>query len=1000
METLKIEGVAVEFPFVPYDCQVVYMQRVIQCLQQKSNAILESPTGTGKTLCLLCSCLAWRQSYVASHELEKCLGNNMPENKFASSISEQLKEAAGAWQGSAGGILATFPKIIYASRTHSQLSQVIQELKHTSYRPKVCVLGSREQMCIHPQVMKQESNTAKVHMCRAKVTSRTCFYYNNIENKKADKDFNDSILDIEDLVKMGHKHKCCPYYTAKELHSAADIIFMPYNYLLDPKSRKANGIDLNGNVIIFDEAHNVEKLCEESASFDLSSVELASCIQEVGALLDKVVESEHAPKTFSAEGDSGEDFDTTALAVLKALFVNLELTLQKICESGGEKGVTKPGSFILELLSEIHVTMDTKDELLELIDKIVSHLTNLQGGFYNKVAALSKFNDILNIVFSSQFVSSTGTNDGSLCYKVHIRPCAPDEKKKSTVDFWANRNGSAQKKGFIFSYWCFSPGFSMKELVAQGVRSIILTSGTLSPLNSFKSEMQIDFPIQLENPHVIEKHQMKVAVVTKGADGTELNSSYRTRFNVSYIASLGNTIINFCRVVPHGVLVFFPSYPVMNSCIENWRENRILSRMEQYKELFIEPRGKNDFLEAMNGFYSKVKDQTLNGAVFFAVCRGKVSEGLDFANNNGRAVLITGLPFPPRMDPKVVLKMQYLDEVKRNNQLMLSGHQWYRQQASRAVNQAIGRVIRHKEDYGAIVLCDVRFTHAEARTQLPSWVRPYVTVYGNFGQAFKDINSFFKVAVEKLPKPVPKKLLPPPHVSTVSTVPQHQHKPTSHKSTKSLVKANKMVPHVPSLKNEEVSDGQLHVMYQGARAFPNTKAQGLLSALNQAEVSNTSRAEAGDCSSWFDSKNETPKKSVETKKRKKIVIVKKSEVSSSKEAQSRPSVNTAQNYIQRDEDFSELVSTLATLFLNSQSEFILFRDFYRFVRPHHKKEFSEVCFNLTALSCNYKPEHSISKVKEDAKDGNLEKKRRLDNNQQIQTNLTKKTHYQGITEAK
>lgn len=32
----------------------------------------------------------------------------------------------------------------------------------------------------------------------------------------------------------------------------------------------------------------------------------------------------------------------------------------------------------------------------------------------------------------------------------------------------------------------------------------------------------------------------------------------------------------------------------------------------------------------------------------------QVSEGLDFANNNGRAVIITGLPYPPRMDPKVL----------------------------------------------------------------------------------------------------------------------------------------------------------------------------------------------------------------------------------------------------------------------------------------------------------------------------------------------------------
>lgn len=45
--------------------------------------------------------------------------------------------------------------------------------------------------------------------------------------------------------------------------------------------------------------------------------------------------------------------------------------------------------------------------------------------------------------------------------------------------------------GNILSYWCFSPGFSMQDLMNQGVRSIILTSGTLSPLSSFTSEMRM-----------------------------------------------------------------------------------------------------------------------------------------------------------------------------------------------------------------------------------------------------------------------------------------------------------------------------------------------------------------------------------------------------------------------------------------------------------------------------------------------------------------------------
>ena len=54
-------GIPVEFPFQPYQCQLIYMEQVITSLQQKENALLESPTGTGKTLCLLCATLAWQQ---------------------------------------------------------------------------------------------------------------------------------------------------------------------------------------------------------------------------------------------------------------------------------------------------------------------------------------------------------------------------------------------------------------------------------------------------------------------------------------------------------------------------------------------------------------------------------------------------------------------------------------------------------------------------------------------------------------------------------------------------------------------------------------------------------------------------------------------------------------------------------------------------------------------------------------------------------------------------
>lgn len=59
MPECVINGVPVNFPFEPYDVQKAYMAKVIDCLQNRTNGMLESPTGTGKTLSLLCSTLAW-----------------------------------------------------------------------------------------------------------------------------------------------------------------------------------------------------------------------------------------------------------------------------------------------------------------------------------------------------------------------------------------------------------------------------------------------------------------------------------------------------------------------------------------------------------------------------------------------------------------------------------------------------------------------------------------------------------------------------------------------------------------------------------------------------------------------------------------------------------------------------------------------------------------------------------------------------------------------------
>lgn len=161
MATIDIRGVPVSFPFEPYELQKNYMEKVIEALQNQSNAVLESPTGTGKTLSLLCSTLAWVQMKKAQIQAElKAVG--ITENvDFVQSINNELKNITDA--STTTKRMLNVPVVIYASRTHSQLSQAVQELKRTAYKHmKASVLGSRDQMCIHEDLITEQNNGIKV----------------------------------------------------------------------------------------------------------------------------------------------------------------------------------------------------------------------------------------------------------------------------------------------------------------------------------------------------------------------------------------------------------------------------------------------------------------------------------------------------------------------------------------------------------------------------------------------------------------------------------------------------------------------------------------------------------------------------------------------------------------------------------------------------------------------------------------------------------------------
>jgi regulator of telomere elongation helicase 1 len=65
-------------------------------------------------------------------------------------------------------------------------------------------------------------------------------------------------------------------------------------------------------------------------------------------------------------------------------------------------------------------------------------------------------------------------------------------------------------------FWCFNPALCMQSIAGLKPRSILLTSGTLSPLESFSAELGLNFEHKLENPHVINPKQVMVSTLSHG----------------------------------------------------------------------------------------------------------------------------------------------------------------------------------------------------------------------------------------------------------------------------------------------------------------------------------------------------------------------------------------------------------------------------------------------------------------------------------------------------
>ena len=265
---LSFDEVDVLFPYIPYESQTLMMEHMIKGMNSGKNCLLEAPTGTGKTAALLCASLAW-------------LNKKIYESPQNSDL-----------------------QVIYASRTHNKLQQVVDQLKKTPYKNAPMVtLASRKQTCINESCSSDSRDTTSDKVDELCATMRanhvdprgrqypeksgnfpTCPFFARFQRN--DIRFPNYLMfrhgqpepwDIEDLMRYGKTQVTCPYYEIEEMKPQAKLVLCNYTHLLHPCIRKKS-LRVRGNIVIFDEAHNIENNCMEIASRKINMKALQSKI--------------------------------------------------------------------------------------------------------------------------------------------------------------------------------------------------------------------------------------------------------------------------------------------------------------------------------------------------------------------------------------------------------------------------------------------------------------------------------------------------------------------------------------------------------------------------------------------------------------------------------------------------------------------------------------------------------------------------------------------------
>lgn len=700
---VNVDGLEVLFPYeFIYPEQVLYMGEIKKALDAQGHCLVEMPSGTGKTVSLLSIVIAYMLRF--------------PDR---------------------------LDKLVYCSRTIPEIEKCVEELRNlfryydcmnNSPPPFLAVaLSARKNLCVNPSVSYLRQGAAVDGACQRLTASfmrakrqmqpdlPSCQFFEKFDAQR-DVALPNGVYNLSDLRKWGRKKGICPYFVARYAMDRANIVVYSYHYILDPKIAELVSKNFSRrSCVVFDEAHNIDNVCIESMSVSLTKSTVEKSLQKLNIL------DEHVQRLKQENSERLQEEYTRLVEGLRRVEEDraTDQTLASPVLPDAILQEAVPGTirlaqhFVIFLRRFIEYLKHRMRTTTVLIESPAAFLRDVQDRMYidrkplrfcaerfaslTRTLELTDISDFSSLVFITNFATLVSTYARG--FTIVIEPL--DEKS------------GMMGHSCTMHLSCMDASIAIRP-VMQRFQSVVITSGTLSPLEMYPKILDFEPAVMASLSMTLARPCVAPLIVTKGNDQVAITSRFESREDPAVIRNYGNLVLEMASIVPDGIVVFFTSYVYMENVVATWYDQRIIDELLKFKLLFIET---TDALETSVALEKYVEACDCGrGAVLFSVARGKVSEGIDFSHHLGRAVIMLGIPYVYTESRILRARLEYLRDqfgIKENDFLTFD--------AMRHAAQCMGRALRGKTDYGLMIFADKRFARKDKMGKLPRWIQEYLT---------------------------------------------------------------------------------------------------------------------------------------------------------------------------------------------------------------------------------------------------------------------------------